>query len=619
MNGRKRSLVVVGVIGLAGVVPSAFAQRYADRVFRNANIVTMDASQPSASALAIHGDTIVAIGAFAEVEPWIGDETSVHDLGGRTVIPGINETHIHVRDLGFQQHYAVNLEEALSVSDVQRLLGERLESLDRDDRLGGWRYPATGETGKWLFGLGWTQDRLEEKRMANRHELDAVSRDVPISLDRIYRGIAVNTKVFELMGIDFDDPSTHPEWFRRTPRDFEPGDIIFRDPDTNLPNGVFVGTKAPRLVSEAIPEKSLAQRVESLVLGLDVLASLGITAIVEPGNQMGRVTRVYQEAYEQGLLPIRVTVYDGWYRSGDPNGLGDPEAIAERMAALGFHNLGDEWLKIRGVKSSADGGVGSRSAAVSVPFLTVPQDPLGDENFGSYRDPDSDYRLAQFEAIAEYGWEIHTHACGDAAIRQTMDVYKILMDKILADDPDADLRWSIIHCYLPDEPATSVIDEMARYGVIAAINPANLYFEGDSFVRNIGAERMARHTPYKTFLDAGIVMASGSDYPNNSPDPWIAIYQMVTRKHQISGEVHGAEQSISLHEALKTFTQNGAYLTFDDDIRGSLETGKLADLVILDSDLMNAPPEALLTMSDNVLLTMVGGKTAYRKTGFELD
>ena len=200
-----------------------------------------------------------------------------------------------------------------------------------------------------------------------------------------------------------------------------------------------------------------------------------------------------------------------------------------------------------------------------------------------------------------------------------MDVYKILMDKILADDPDADLRWSIIHCYLPDEPATSVIDEMARYGVIAAINPANLYFEGDSFVRNIGPERMARHTPYKTFLDAGIVMASGSDYPNNSPDPWIGIYQMVTRKHQISGEAHGAEQRISLHEALKTFSKNGAYLTFDDDIRGSLETGKLADLVILDSDLMNAPPEALLTMSDNVLLTMVGGKTAYRKTGFELD
>ncbi|HXV64234.1 MAG TPA: amidohydrolase family protein, partial [Vicinamibacteria bacterium] len=439
----------------------------------------------------------------------------------------------------------------------------------------------------------------------------------PISLDRIYRGIAVNTKVFELMGIEFDDPSTHPEWFTRTPRDFEPGDIIFRD-DTGLPNGVFVGTKAPRLVADAIPEKSLEQKVESLVLGLKVLTTYGITAIVEPGNQIGRVNRVYQEAYDQGLLPVRVTIYDGWYRSGDPVGLGEPERIAARLEALGFHNLGDEWLKIRGVKSSADGGIGSRSAAMSAPFLTIPQDPLGEENFGSYRDPDFEYRLAQFEPIAEYGWEIHTHACGDAAIRQTMDVYKILMDRIRSKRPGADLRWSIIHCYLPDEPETSVINDMARYRVIAAINPANLYFEGDSFVRNIGPERMARHTPYKTFLDAGVMMASGSDYPNNSPDPWIGMYQMVTRRHQISGAVHGPEQRISFLDALATFTRNGAYLTFDDDIRGTLEPGKLADLVVVDADLtaLDLHPEALLRMSEKVLATVVAGKAVYERDGF---
>jgi predicted amidohydrolase YtcJ len=599
-------------------VPALATGQSAEIVYRNAHIMTMDDDRPTAEAIALRGDEILAVGDFSELESLVGEETRVYDLAARTIIPGLNESHIHVRDLGFQQEIAVNLEEALSVADVQRLLRERLSKLERENRLGGWLYPTTGEEGKWLFGLGWTQDRLQEKRMANRHELDAVSRDVPISLDRIYRGIAVNTKVFELMGIDFDDPSTYPDWFTHTPADFEPGDIIFRDPETNLPNGVFVGTKAPRLVAAAIPEKSLEQKVESLILGLNVLSSLGFTAIIEPGNQMGRVTRVYQVAYDRGLLPLRVTVYDGWYRSGDPNGLGDPKKIAARMEALGFHNLGDEWFRIRGAKSSADGGIGSRSAALSEPFVPIPQDPLGEENFGTFRDPDFDYRLAQFEPLAEYGWEIHTHACGDAAIRQTMDVYKILMDRILAKNPDADLRWSIIHCYLPDEPKTSVMADMAKYGVIAAINPANLYFEGDSFVRNIGPERMARHTPYKSFLDAGIVMASGSDYPNNSPDPWFGIYQMVTRRHQISGKVYGPEQRISLDEALKTFTLNGAYLTFDEDIRGSLEAGKLADLVILDADLANVEPEALLTMSERVLLTMVGGKIMYQKAGFEL-
>ena len=306
-----------------------------------------------------------------------------------------------------------------------------------------------------------------------------------------------------------------------------------------------------------------------------MLASYGITAIVEPGSQMGRVTRVYQEAYDGGPLPIRVTVYDGWYRSGDSERAAEIRRKSENVWWLwDFTTSATTGSRCAAPNRPADGGMGSRSAALSAPFLTIPEDPLGEENFGTYRDPDTDYRLRQFRPLADYGWEIHTHACGDAAIRQTIDVYEMLMDAILARDPEVDLRWSIIHCYLPDEPKTSVIEEMAGYGIIAAINPANLYFEGDSFVRNIGPERMGRHTPYRTFLDAGIVMASGSDYPNNSPDPWIGMYQMVTRKHQISGEVHGPEQRLSFPEALQTFTRNGAYLTFDEDVRGRSRSRK---------------------------------------------
>ena len=589
----------------------------ADLILHNARIVTMDESRPEADALAVKGDTIVGVGTRAELEAFVGPETRVHDLGGRTVIAGLNDTHIHVRDLGFEQRTAVNLEPARNVADVQRLLRERLATLERENRLGGWRYPTTGDTGPWLHGLGWTQDRLDEHRMATREELDEVSRDVPISLTRIYNGIAVNTKVFELAGIDFDNPRTYPPWFTKAPADFVAGDVIFRDPETGLPNGVFVGARAPRLIAHVIPEKSFEQKVESLVEGLTVLASLGITGIVEAGSTMGEVTRVYQAAYDAGRLPIRVVLYDGWYRGGDPEGLGDPAAIEARVKGLGFHNLGDRWFRVRGAKSSADGGIGSRSAAVSVPYVPIPGDPLGDRNRGAFRDPD-DRRLAQFQVLADYGWEIHTHACGDAAIRQTMDTYRVLMDRIRAARPGADLRWSIIHDYLPDEPGTSVIDDMARYGVIAAINPANLYFEGDSFVRNIGPERMARHTPFKTFLDAGIVMASGSDYPNNSPDPWIGLYAMRTRRHQISGEAYGSEQTIPLMDALATFTRNAAHLTYDEAARGTLAAGKLADLVILDADLLAAPDEALLTMRDRVLLTMVGGRVAYQKVGFEL-
>jgi hypothetical protein len=615
-----RTLPALAVVFLtAGLLACQPSTPFADTVFHNAVVITMDDGRPRADAMAVTGERIVAVGTLEEMGPYIGDDTDVYDLRGRTVLPGINESHIHVRDLGFQQHYAVNLEAARTVADVQTMLRERLEALRDAGELGGWSYPTTGEEGPWLFGLGWTQDRLQELRMANRHELDAVSREVPISLDRIYRGIAVNTRVFELMGIDFQDPATYPDWFTTDPDDFEAGDIILRDPDTGLPNGVFLGDRAPRLVAAAVPSKSFRQRVESLVQGLHVLASLGITAVVEPGSTLGAVTEVYQAAYEAGELPIRAVVYDGWFRSGDSQGLGDPALIAARLDSLGFTQSGDDMLRIRGAKSSADGGIGSRSAALSEPYLPISEDPLGGENYGAFRDPDFEYRLAQFREIARRGWEIHTHACGDAAIRQTMDVYKILMDDILREGPEADLRWSIIHDYLPDEPGTSVIEDMAQYGIVAAINPANLYFEGESFLRNLGPERMARHTPYRTFLDAGIVMASGSDYPNNSPDPWIGIYQMVTRRSQLSGEVYGPDQRIPLMEALKTFTINGAYLTYDDPARGSLTPGKLADFVILDADILATPEEELLEMGSKVLMTVVGGRPVFTREGFELN
>jgi len=610
--------VLVVLSALATLACQRPGPGHADRVFVNADVWTMDDDRPRASAVALRGDEIVAVGEGSDVEPWIGADTRVRDLEGRSVIPGINETHIHVRDLGFQRNTAVSLTPARDVEAIQRLLSERLERLRAEDRLGGWTYPTTGEVGPWLFGLGWTQDRLEGSEMADRRDLDEVSREVPISLDRIYRGVAVNTRVFELLGYDFDDPSTWPDWFRRDPPDFGPGEIIMRD-STGLPNGVFLGERAPRLVSDAIPEKTLDQRVESLLGGMEYLASLGITALVEAGSRMGEVTRVYQEAYLRrgGRLPVRAVVYDGWYRSGDPRGLGDPGAIRERVDALGFHALGDDVLRVRGAKSSMDGGMGSRSAAVSEPYLEVPEDPLGAGNRGALREPDFERSLAQYRALADHGWEIHTHAIGDRAINRVVDVYEELLDSLRRVQPEREHRWSVIHLYQPDEPGNSVVEEMADHGIIAAINPANLYYEGESFLRNVGPERMARHTPYRTLLDAGVVMASGSDYPNNPPDPWIGIYQMVTRRIQAHDTVYGEDETISLEEALRTFTANGAYLTYDEDRRGTIEAGKYADLVVLDAVLDETDPDGLRTMADRVLLTLVGGETAYRAEGFD--
>lgn len=590
---------------------SAAPELAADVVYRNGSILTLDAESTVASDLAIRDGRIMAVGRWTDDEAatFIGPETDVRDLEGRTVIPGLQDSHLHFIGLGADDYYVTRFDDATSIREIQELLRARLEQLEADGQLDVWTYPTTGETGPWLFGAGWNQAKLDEGRMADRHDLDQVSREVPITLDRVYRGVAVNTRVFELRGYDFERPETWPAWFTEDPASFGPGDVIVRDPETGLPTGVFYGF-APALIGEA-PARTFEQRVESVAMGSRTVLSKGIVAVVDPGIQEDN--RVYQAAYNRGLLPIRVTTYDGIWNDESP------EVMANRFRTYGINNLGDDHYRIRGVKIYADGGAGSRSAAVSRPFEALATDPLGDANYGSLVEPDFDRRLAQFRTAAvDFGWELHTHSIGDVAMRQTTDGYMRVMDEIRETDPDADLRYSIIHAYMADEPETSVIADMADYGIIASINPGDVVVEGDSFLQNLGEERMNRLLPFRTYLEGGVVMASGSDYWVAPWDPWIGIYAMRTRRLQISGVVSGEDQTIPLQEALKTYTINGAYLTYDDDVRGSLEPGKLADLVVVDADLLTVPDPELLTMGDRVMLTMVGGSVEFRRDGFEL-
>lgn len=609
----RTSAAAVAFLGLAGCAspdaPPGHAA--ADVIYTNASVLTLDAASTIAGGLAIRGDRILAVGDFdeADVRALSDDETIVYDLEGRTVIPGLQDSHLHFIGLGADDFYSVRFDDATSVAEIQELLRRHLARLEAEGEIDVWTYPETGAVGPWLFGAGWNQAKLDGGRMATREELDAVARDIPITLDRVYLGVAVNTRVFELQGYDFGRPETWPAWFREDPEWFGPGDVIDRDPDTGLPTGVFYGF-APSLIGAA-PSRTFEQDVQSVAMGSRTVLSKGIVAVVDPGIQ--EENRVYQAAYNRGLLPIRVVTYDGIWRNETP------ARMAERFRTYGLNNLGDDRYRIRGVKIYADGGAGSRSAAVSVPFEASDADPLGGRNFGALVEPDFDTRLQMMRTAAvEFGWELHTHSIGDVAMRQTTDAYMRVIDEIRADDPDADLRYSIIHAYMADEPATSVIQDMAEYGIIASINPGDVHVEGDSFLGNLGEERMTRLLPFRTYLEAGVVMASGSDYFVAPWDPWIGIYAMRTRQLQISGVVAGEDQTIGLQDALRTYTINGAYLTYDDDVRGSLEVGKYADLVVVDADLMAVPDIELLGMGDRVVQTVVGGRVEYEWGGAPL-
>jgi len=282
--------------------------------------------------------------------------------------------------------------------------------------------------------------------------------------------------------------------------------------------------------------------------------------------------------------------------------------------AIRINNLGDAFLRWRGAKFYADGGAGTRSAWLSEPFARS-MELEGAPNFGSPVVADNGVREAQYRAALEYGWDLHTHACGDQAMRQTVDLYKKLIDEIRASRPEADLRWSVIHAYLPLEPKTSVLREMAEYGIIASTNPVFNWQEGSAFAANLGAERLARTQPFRSYVKAGVILTSGSDYGVTTHNPWMGLYALLTRKDQTSGQSYGLDETLGIEDALRSYTINGAYLAYEDKFRGSLEVGKLADLAVLDIPdirMLEREPELCSRMAERIALTMVAGKVVYQ-------
>jgi predicted amidohydrolase YtcJ len=574
-------------------------------------VVTVDGDFSIAEALAVKDGRIVAVGTVREVATLRGAATEVFDLSGKTLIPGLQDSHIHFLSLGQDITYEAELTFAETAEEIVAeivALGERMDP----------------DPGEWLIGNRWDQYKYPE--MVTRWQLDEVAPSNPVLLNRVYRGVAVNTRVFEMMGIDDEVPSTWPDWWLEDPVDFTFEDRIFRARRTLningrtrehlIPTGVFVGSRASRLVTvrprSDDPADAFETDVQSVHLGALEMLSLGVTSVVDPSSRMGYLMQVYQEALNRGLLAgLRIpAVYEGTFFTDSP------ASMREHFDGIKVNNLGDAWLRWRGAKFYADGGAGTRSAWLSESFSQW-EEFEGEPNLGIPVQSDNEIREAQFRVAAlEYGWDLHTHTCGDVAMRQTVDLYKELMDEIRSMRPEADLRWSLIHAYLPIEAETRVLEEMAEYGIIASVNPVFNWQEGAAFLTNLGAERFARTKPFRSYVEAGVVLNAGSDYPVTSHDPWIGMYALMTRHSQADGQVYGPDETLGLEDALRAYTINGAFLTYDEDSRGSLEAGKVADLTVLDLEdirMLEEDPGLLFGMRGRIELTMSGGEVRYRK------
>ncbi len=579
-----------------------------DRILHNGEIVAVDGDFSVAEAIAWrrgpNGSEIVRIGTDEEVLALAGPGTRATDLEGRVVLPGLIDAHLHFSLLGIEAEFETDLRYAMSADEIVQRIADLMERLD----------PAPGA---WVSSRGWDEHKYE--RPFTRWQLDEHTPDNPLRLARVYRGLAVNTAVFRLMGIDDSDSSTWPDWWLRDPDWFDHEDRIFREARTltvdgrtravEAPTGMFLGN-ATRLVTANPPPRDHEAQVRAVDYGSREMTRLGVTGIVDPGGG-GRVMRAYQDARDRGLLHFRILqVYEGMWNTQSP------EEIDAHFAALPFNNIGDRFLRWRGTKWQIDGGAGTRSSWVSEPFEDW-ENIEGAPNHG-YRWVEDDVREAQLRPTVERGWEPHVHSTGDLGMKQTVDVFAKLMDSIRAEDPDADLRWSVVHAYLPMEEETDLLAKMAEYGIVAAVNPSFIYHQGRSFSANLGPERMARLKPLRSYIDAGVRIAVGSDYGTSPYSPWVGLYAMLTRT-DLWGDRHGPEQVVTLEEALRAMTLDNAYLTYSDEWTGSLEPGKVVDLVVLDlRDLreLEREPDRILEMGDRVLLTLVDGTPAFRRAGF---
>ena len=535
----------------------------ADLVLRNGRVMTLDANSTRTHAIAIGSGRILALGDDAEA--LFGTAKSVIDVGGRAVIPGLFDSHIHTIG-GALNELAVALDSARSIADVQAAFAARV---------------AVTPPGAWIQGgSGWHESQLAEGRMPVRQELDAVTPANPVFIKRGGHVAIANSAALALAGITKATPD--PEQA-----------VIVRDPATGEPTGVLVERAAFSLVQKHVPSPTRSDYVEGLKKFTAKLNSRGVTSTLEPGISLDEIA-AYMELWRQKAMTTRVRILQR-------------VACVDDVAALSSvlaPEFGNDSLRIGGFKYMADGGV--EAAYMRDPYLVVEGEQTDPDFVGKLVLPPGgmDELREMFMTAAERGWQVQVHVVGDAAIDAMVD----LVEEVDAKHPVADLRWTMMHVFLPSARA---LGKMKRLGLRATVqdHPVKL---GHNMIRYWGEARAARSIPIRTILKAGIPTGGGTDAPVVDWNPFESIWWMTTRKVFAHGDVRilGPEEAISREEALRLYTLGSAETCFMEDSVGSIEPGKLADIAVLSADPLTVAEDELRDV--RACLTIVGGKIVHR-------
>jgi predicted amidohydrolase YtcJ len=544
------------------------AQAPAELVFRGGRIYTAQDRSPVAEAVAVRGDRIVYVGPAAGASRFVGPRTRVIELGGRILVPGLADAHAHLAGIGARE-LTLNLEGTRSLTDLLSRIEARARQATR---------------GEWITGRGWIETHWQPPRFPTRDDLDRVSPDNPVYLERAdgHAGVA-NSPALRLAGVT-----------RNTP--VPPGGAIHHD-DRGEPTGMLVDN-ARALVERIIPEPSEAELERMLITASERSVRLGWTQVHDAGglnerndwDEVGRLRRLFRDGR------IKLRIYKAVYGPGPA-----ADSVLLRGPAVG--EFGGRFT-LRTIKVQLDGALGSRGALLRQPYADAP------EAIGLIR-VDLDRFRQMLRRALQRGVQVETHAIGDSANRLVLDAYA---EAFAAVPPGTRgltrPRWRVEHVQVitPDDAP-----RFRTLGIIASMQPSHAISDLHFAPARLGSERVAGAYAWRTLLESGATIAGGSDAPVERGEPMIEFYAAVARRDTagFQGPDWHPNQAVTREQALKMFTAWPAYAAFEEKRRGTIEVGKWADLTVLSADIMRIPaPEILRTRA---VMTVIGGELVHEE------
>lgn len=541
----------------------------ADLVLVGGKIVTMDDRRPQAEALAVRGDRIAAVGDDADVQGMVGERTRVIDLKGRLAIPGFIDGHGHFLGLG-RSKMILDLSKAKNFDEIVRLV-----------ELAARKAPA----GQWIVGRGWHQAKWDPKPVPNvdgcpTHEkLSQATPENPVLLTHAsgHMGLA-NAKAMQLAGVDRQTPDPS-------------GGQILRD-EAGHPIGVFretamglIAAARSRSETHRTAKQETEELDEAIRLATRECLSKGVTSFQDAGSSFATIDRLQQWA-RRGRLELRL-----WVMVDEPNA-----ALAERLPQYRILGLGHHHLTVRAIKRFMDGALGSHGA-----WLLAPYDDLPDST-GLNTTPVASIRQTARLAM-EHGFQLCVHAIGDRANRETLDLF----ERVFQRHPEkTDLRWRIEHA---QHLHPRDIPRFAKLGVIASMQGVHCTSDAPFVVERLGKRRAEQGAyAWQSLLRTGALVSNGTDAPVEDVDPIASFHASVTRQ-PARGKAFFPAQRMTRQQALRSYTLDAAHAAFEEQLKGSLVPGKLADIVVLSHDVMTVPAAEI--RQARVVYTIVGGKVLY--------